>query len=133
MDGQSDILIVIHNELLRNMFGLWAEGAGVNVTYAVDGVEGLSLLESQRPDVVVLDISMPSISGPEICERMRATSDVPIVVLAGVGEADRVEQCTRSGASRIVPKNIGLRDFLALLRNLADSKGGKHLAFSGAL
>lgn len=62
------------------------EGAGYRILAALDGETGLRMLESERPDLVILDIMMPGMDGYEVCRRIRQVSEVPILNADGQGD-----------------------------------------------
>ena len=78
------------------------EGRGMEGKGALDGPSALKDLEGFRPDVVVLDLMLPGLSGLEVCRRTRAKSDVPILILSA---RDEVED-------RVVGLNLGADDYL---------------------
>ena len=78
------------------------EGRGMEVKGALDGPAALKDLEGFRPDVVVLDLMLPGLSGLEVCRRTRAKSDVPILILSA---RDEVED-------RVDGLNLGADDYL---------------------
>lgn len=85
---------------------------------AVDGEEALSLAETFRPDVVVLDLNLPGIDGFEVCRRIRTWSSVPIIVLSvREDEGDKVEALDL-GADDYLTKPFGIDELLARLRAL---------------
>jgi len=92
--------------------------SGYDVTSATDGVAGLQAARRERPDLVVLDLMLPSMDGLEVCRRLRAESAVPILMLtAKAEEADRVAGL-ELGADDYVPKPFGMRELIARVRAL---------------
>ncbi len=86
------------------------------VTTASRGEEGLALAASQRPDVIILDLGLPDLSGLEVCAQLRAWSQTPIIVLsAREGEQDKVAALDR-GADDYLTKPFGIEELLARLR-----------------
>jgi DNA-binding response OmpR family regulator len=89
---------------------------GVTLTHAADGAKGLAALERGVFDAVLLDVMMPGMDGIEVCRRIRAKSQVPIIMLTARGdEADRVVGL-EIGADDYVPKPFSPRELLARLR-----------------
>lgn len=77
---------------------------------------GQAALDAEEPDVVLLDLGLPDIDGTEVCRRMRAASDVPIIVLTARGdEVDRVVGL-ELGADDYVVKPFGFRELVARIR-----------------
>jgi two-component system response regulator MprA len=104
------------------------------VALAADGIEALERLAAERFDVVVLDVSMPLISGIEVCRRLRAAGDrTPVLMLtARDGIDDRVSGLD-AGADDYLVKPFALRELMArvraLLRRRGDDEPGSVLAF----
>jgi len=90
---------------------------GYQTLSASDGVRGLALALSEAPDLVLLDIMMPGMSGWDVCRQMRGKGlDVPVIMLTARGEeADRVLGL-ELGADDYVTKPFGLRELLARIR-----------------
>jgi DNA-binding response OmpR family regulator len=89
---------------------------GVEITHAVDGRSGLTLLSQSSCDVILLDLTMPGMDGLEVCRRIRESSAVPIVMLTARGdETDRVVGL-ELGADDYLPKPFSPRELLARIR-----------------
>ena len=89
---------------------------GFSVTVASDGRKGLAQLEGGTFDAVLLDIMMPGLDGIEVCKRIRAKSNIPVVMLTAKGdETDRVVGL-ELGADDYVAKPFSPRELLARLR-----------------
>ena len=88
----------------------------VTITHVEDGARGLLALVSQSFDVVLLDVMLPGIDGFEVCRRIRASHDIPIVMLTARGDdADRIGGL-EIGADDYVPKPFNPRELLARVR-----------------
>jgi DNA-binding response OmpR family regulator len=88
----------------------------VEVVHVENGPAGLAKLETEAFDVVLLDVMLPGIDGFEVCRRIRATHDVPVVMLTARGDdADRIVGL-EIGADDYVPKPFNPRELLARLR-----------------
>jgi len=91
---------------------------GYDAQVAGNGTDGLSLALSSSPDLVVLDIMMPGLDGWEVCRRIRAEKDVPVLMLTARDEvADRVKGLD-IGADDYLVKPFALEEFLARVRAL---------------
>lgn len=89
------------------------ERAGFTVTHAPDGASALS---AETPDLVLLDLGLPDMDGTEVCRRLRASGDVPIIIVsARDDEVDRVVGL-ELGADDYVVKPFGLRELVARIR-----------------
>lgn len=81
--------------------------AGYEVVCAMDGEMALKLASEQQPDVILLDLILPKLSGPEVLDclkKNRATADIPVVVLSGLTDKNR-QKLIEAGAEEYVEKN----------------------------
>ena len=107
------ILMIEDDEDLASMLGEYLQGAGVQVEAAYDATSGLAALARARPDAVILDVMLPDLDGFEVCRRIRANSDVPIIMLTARGDdADRIVGL-ELGADDYLPKPFNPRELLA--------------------
>lgn len=90
---------------------------GFETLKAAGGQDGLRLLFNEKPDMVLLDVSMPGMDGWQICQRIREISDVPIIMLTGKqrGEEDIVRGLDY-GADEYLFKPVGNRELVARVR-----------------
>ncbi|HET6918992.1 MAG TPA: response regulator transcription factor [Jiangellaceae bacterium] len=106
----SRVLVVDDDPTISDVVRRYLERAGLVVDEASDGPAALALAADRTPDLVVLDLMLPSMSGMEVCRRLRRTSDVPIVMLTALGEeADRVVGF-ETGADDYVTKPFSPRE-----------------------
>jgi DNA-binding response OmpR family regulator len=96
------VLVVDDDATVSDVLTLYLERAGFVVNRAGDGFTALSTAAATSPDLVVLDLMLPGISGLEVCRRLRRTSDVPVVMLTALGEE----------ADRIVGLELGADDYV---------------------
>ena len=84
------------------------EGQGFSVLLANDGTQAMALFESERPDLVVLDVEMPGFSGYEVCRQIRQLmgQDVPVVLVTGHDDMQSVDMAYQSGATDFISKPI---------------------------
>jgi CheY-like chemotaxis protein len=93
------------------------------VITAPDGATGLELVMSKRPDLILLDLVMPGISGSEVCSALRSnrsTCEIPIVVVTGSVNGKAREQALATGADEFVRKPIKPADLLDCVRSVID-------------
>ncbi len=86
---------------------------GYQVCTADDGAEGLRQLFDQRPDVVILDVMMPTMDGWETCRRIRQLSNVPIIMFTGLGSEEANIRSLKAGADDHLVKPLKLQVLLA--------------------
>ncbi len=113
---QPRILIVDDDQRLAAMLVEYLRPRGVDADCAGDGARGLAALARSSHDAVVLDVMLPDTDGFEVLRRLRATSDVPVLMLTARGDpADRVVGL-ELGADDYLPKPFDPRELLARLR-----------------
>ncbi len=118
------VLVVDDDVTVREVVVSYLRAAGHAVVEVADGADALREMRSDPADLVVLDLMMPGIDGLEVCRRLRASGDVPIIMLTALGaEVDRVVGL-ESGADDYVTKPFSPRELVlrveALLRRVGD-------------
>lgn len=111
-----NILLVEDERSIAEGLKISLESEGFAVAWARDGNEALSAWERTHPDLIVLDLMLPGISGTEVCRTIRARSDVPIIMLtARDTEVDRVVGL-EIGADDYLTKPFSTRELIARIR-----------------
>lgn len=87
-----------------------------DVRTASDGESGLDLFRDFHPDLVITDLSMPEMSGIEVCREIRKTSEIPIIVLSVKGEELTKVEALDAGADDYITKPFGMNELLARVR-----------------
>jgi len=110
------VLIIDDDTRLHELLASYLDQNGFTVTVASDGKKGLAALEGGTFDAVLLDVMMPGMDGIEVCKRIRAKSNIPVVMLTAKGdETDRVVGL-ELGADDYVAKPFSPRELLARIR-----------------
>ena len=107
VDDEHQITRVLHRSLSTQ---------GYDVHVASDGEGALQTFGDWRADVVITDLAMPNMSGIELCRKLRAISDVPIIVLSVRGEERAKVEALDAGADDYVTKPFGMDELLARIR-----------------
>jgi two-component system KDP operon response regulator KdpE len=112
----SRILLVDDEVSIQRAVGPLLRSRGYEVDIAGTGAQALALFAQRQPALIVLDLGLPDIEGTEVCRRVRAASQVPIIVLSARGaEADKVNALDL-GADDYVTKPFGPEELLARIR-----------------
>jgi CheY-like chemotaxis protein len=98
------ILIVDDEEPLREFLGMLLEEAGYEVRTAIHGAQALEIVEQEQPDLVISDVMMPLINGIELCRRLKAAEDIPVILMSAAGR----ELAEHAGADAFVSKPFDL-------------------------
>jgi DNA-binding response OmpR family regulator len=118
MPDSSTILLVDDEDSIQKLLAYPLEREGYRVLQARDGEEALERFASERVDLVVLDIMLPKLDGLEVCKRLRAQSEVPIIMLtARDDELDKVLGL-ELGADDYITKPFSIREFRSRVRAL---------------
>lgn len=119
------ILMIDDDNRLAGMVQDYLGGAGFRVTVAGTGRDGEAMLKRETFDAVILDLMLPDADGLDLCRRLRATSDVPILMLTARGEPmDRVVGL-ELGADDYLAKPFEPRELQARLRAILRRRGGR--------
>jgi len=110
------ILLVDDEPLIIDSLSYSLEREGFEVNSAMDGSQALESVEQYKPDLIVLDLLLPDISGFEVCRRLRENHTTPVIMLTALGEEiDRV-QGLEVGADDYLAKPFSFRELLARVR-----------------
>ena len=116
MTQDARILLVDDEVSIQRAVEPLLRSRGYQVDVASTGTQVLKMVAERSPDLIVLDLGLPDIEGTEVCRRVRATSNVPIIVLSARGaEADKVNALDL-GADDYVTKPFGPEELLARIR-----------------
>lgn len=110
------ILVIEDDANIVQIIRLYLEQADYTVLSASDGIAGLELHAREQPDLVVLDLMLPILDGMEVCRRIRAWANTPILMLtARQGEEDRIEGL-ESGADDYLVKPFSPRELVSRVK-----------------
>ena len=107
------VLVIEDEESYRQALASGLGREGFEVVLAPDGPEGLALFDEIHPDIVLLDMLLPGMNGIDVCRRLRALSDVPILMVSAVDSELDVVLGLELGASGYVTKPFRLRELVA--------------------
>ncbi|MFL5496426.1 MAG: response regulator [Gemmatimonadales bacterium] len=103
------ILVVDDDPANRELLARRLEREGHLVVFAADGPQALALLDSDGPDLVLLDVMMPGMDGDEVLRRLRADprhDNLPVLMISALDEQDAVVRCLEIGADDYLPKGV---------------------------
>lgn len=110
MPDQPVVLVIDDEESIQKLLAAALERDGYRVVGALDAASGLLAVERDRPDLVLLDVMLPDLSGREVCRRIRAGSSVPIIMVSALDdEVDKVVGL-ELGADDYITKPFGMRE-----------------------
>ena len=106
------ILIVEDENDIRAVLVAWLEDEKYDVVESSDGIDGLAEFERFHPDLALLDMNMPGMSGVELCRSIRQTSRIPIVMFTAVADAEEVHAAIEVGVTDFVLKETGFDELV---------------------
>ena len=120
------IYVVDDDEQLLRMVGLMLERGGHTASLVSNPIEGLGLIKEDLPDMAILDVMMPGMSGHDVCEALRkhdATRDLPIMILTARAQEWDNDTELQIGADDYLSKPVTSQELLARVDQLLESKG----------
>jgi two-component system response regulator RegX3 len=114
--GTPTVLLAEDEESFVEALVIGLGGEGFRVSVARDGSEALRLFEESEPDVVLLDMMLPKVSGIDVCRAIRAHSQVPIIMVTAKGTEIDTVVALEVGADDYVTKPYRLRELVARMR-----------------
>ena len=118
------ILVVEDNELNRDMLSRRLKRKGYEVLIAADGAQGVALAQSEAPDLILMDMSLPVLDGWEATRRLKAapeTQSIPIIALTAHAMAGDREQALAAGCDDYDSKPIELKRLLGKMQALLET------------
>ncbi len=125
-DNRQTVLLVDDNAQNLELLEVYMEDVTeARVVTARNGLEALGKVEEESPDLVLLDIMMPKMSGFEVCQRLKGdpkTRDIMIVMVTALSETGDVERAAECGTDDYLSKPVDRKALLDLVRNLLSTK-----------
>lgn len=116
MHDKRRILVVDDEPQLTRVLRTGLTSHGFDVRTAADGLAGFEVFSDWQPDLIITDLAMPNLDGLELCRRVRAISQVPIIILSAKGEEKTKVEALDTGADDFVTKPFGIDELLARVR-----------------
>jgi two-component system KDP operon response regulator KdpE len=110
------ILVVDDEQQITRVLNRSLTSQGYDVHVAADGDAALQTFGDWHPDLVITDLAMPNMSGIELCRKLRAISEVPIIILSVRGEERTKVEALDAGADDYVTKPFGMDELVARIR-----------------
>ncbi len=120
VDDEPDVVTLWQRSLLME---------GFDVLCAYDGISAVDMAEVDKPDLILLDIMMPMMSGYEVCRQIRAnplTEDIPVLCVTSAQSTEVRENAQAAGAQGLLIKPFTTRELVAQINRLLSSHEGNH-------
>ena len=119
--ASASILVVADHAQNLELIQASLEDLGCRVRISADALEALAMIESDPPDLIILDVMMPRMSGYQLCTKVKAdpaTRDIPIVMVTALSEVSDVERAVESGADDFLTKPVYKLELITRARSL---------------
>lgn len=107
-DKKAKIAIIEDDAAIVQMYRMKFEAEGFEVAFAEDGKQGITLIQEFRPDIILLDLMMPIMTGTELLKKLRDEEwgkDVKVLVLTNMGESEAPEEMNDLGVEEYIVKS----------------------------
>jgi len=119
--SDSKILVVDDNEQNLELLVAYLETLKCPVVTAVDGIDALEKVAAEDPDLILLDIMMPRMSGFEVCRKIKsdpATRDIPVIMVTALNELTDIERGVDSGTDDFITKPVNRLELTTRVKSL---------------
>lgn len=117
----ASLLVVDDNEQNLELLQAYLEDLGCEIRTARDGLEALAVIGEREPDIILLDVMMPRMSGFQACAKIKAHPkwrDIPVVMVTALNEVGDVERAVDSGADDFLTKPVNRLELVTRVRSL---------------
>ena len=119
------VLIVDDNQQNLELLQAYLEDMDCETVPAYDGLEALEIIAKRPPDLILLDVMMPKMSGFEVCRRIKndpKTSDIPVIMVTALNEFGDIERGIDSGTDDFLSKPVNKLEFLTRVKTMLKLK-----------
>lgn len=117
--GKAKVLVVDDEPDLVEFIARLLRAEGFDVLTAYDGINAMDMTENERPDIILLDIMMPMVSGYEVCQQIKAnpmTRNIPILCMTSAHSIDARARSRQAGAATVIVKPFTPAELVAQVR-----------------
>jgi len=119
------VLVVDDNPQNLELLVAYLEEVDCKVSSACEGPEALEMIKSDAPDIILLDVMMPKMSGFEVCRRLKndpATADIPVIMVTALNELGDIERAIDSGTDDFLSKPVNKWELVTRVRTMLKLK-----------
>lgn len=117
----ASILVVDDHEQNLELLQAYLEEVGCRIRPARDGLQAMREVEAEQPDLIILDVMMPRMSGFQVCGQLKSdpeTRDIPVVMVTALSDVGDVERAVESGADDFLTKPVHKLELVTRVRSL---------------
>ncbi len=124
-DKTPTVLVVDDNQQNLELLQAYLEDVDCQAVPAHDGLEALEIIAKEPPDLILLDVMMPKMSGFEVCKRIKndpKTSDIPVIMVTALNEFGDIERAIDSGTDDFLSKPVNKLELLTRIKTMLKLK-----------
>ncbi|MDG2095374.1 MAG: response regulator [Phycisphaerales bacterium] len=121
--ASATILIVDDNQQNLELMQAYLEDLGCRILTATDGDEAIEIVESSAPDLLLLDVMMPRVSGFQVCEKLKSqpsTRDIIVIMVTALNEVGDYERAVECGTNDFIAKPVNKHELITRVRSLLE-------------
>jgi DNA-binding response OmpR family regulator len=118
------ILVAEDERDIRELIAYTLRFAGFDVAVAENGNEAIEMVEADKPDLIILDVRMPKVTGYEVCRKLKErpdTSQIPVLFLSAKGQEAEIQEGLKSGAEGYIIKPFAPDELVTRVRDTLES------------
>jgi two-component system, OmpR family, response regulator ResD len=119
MEALMKILVIDDDAAMTDLLKLLLEPASSTVYTSNDATEGIGLVKELSPDIIIIDLMLPDMSGWEVCSTIRSLTTAPIIILSAIDHPGMVARALNAGADDYLIKPVTSKILLAYINKLA--------------
>jgi DNA-binding response OmpR family regulator len=116
--GMAKILLIEDDKIIQKIMKVRLKMDGHDVLLADDGIDGVAMAQSEKPDIILMDMLLPRLNGWLAAEQIKVVSDVPIIALTGAAAAADKQKMLDAGCSDYVIKPVNFNELAAKINTL---------------
>jgi len=123
--GEPSVLVVDDNQQNLELLLAYLEDVDCKTLSANDGAEALEIVKTSSPDLILLDVMMPRMSGFEVCRRIKndpKTTDIPVIMVTALNELGDIERAINSGTDDFLSKPINKWELVTRVKTMLKLK-----------
>ncbi|MCH2133567.1 MAG: response regulator [Phycisphaerales bacterium] len=117
------ILIVDDNQQNLELMQAYLEDLGCRIVTATDGDEAIEMVDQSNPDLMLLDVMMPRVSGFQVCEKLKSqpsTRDIIVIMVTALNEVGDYERAVECGTNDFIAKPVNKHELITRVRSLLE-------------
>jgi CheY-like chemotaxis protein len=116
--GSKTVMVIDDSIVIRKMVEIALEDGDYHIVTSSSGKEGLTLVDEENPDIVIVDMTLPDMNGIDLLKTVKASKGIPVIMLSGKDAPQLIENAKAAGADDFLPKPFRDDDLIEKVKNL---------------